>query len=89
MQITLDVSELEPCEPLEQTLAATQVLKPGEYLRILHRREPNLLFPILEKAGFQWQCFPGDESLYEVIIWRKGDEQAGNEAAQYASSKQH
>lgn len=51
MEHRLDVSELEPCEPLERTLAAITLLETGDYLRVLHRREPHLLYPLLEKAG--------------------------------------
>lgn len=51
MEYCLDVSNLEPCEPLERTLAAVARLEAGDYLRILHRREPHLLYPLLEKEG--------------------------------------
>ncbi|WP_172838775.1 DUF2249 domain-containing protein [Solemya velesiana gill symbiont] len=38
MERLLDVSELEPCEPMEQTLQAVDTLEQGEYLRVIHRR---------------------------------------------------
>ncbi|HJX11124.1 MAG TPA: DUF2249 domain-containing protein, partial [Candidatus Binatia bacterium] len=50
----LDVSDLPPPEPLEQVTAALGNLAPGDYLRILHRREPLLLYPWLEEHGFVW-----------------------------------
>ncbi len=76
----LDVSELEPCEPLEQTLAALPTLAPGDYLRVLHRREPYPLFPMLEQQGFGWFMRPGAATAVEVIIWRETDPQAATAA---------
>ncbi len=64
---------LEPCEPLERTLAAIQELGPGDWLRVIHRREPHILYPMLEQSGFVWRTLPGGESEYEIFIWRRGD----------------
>ena len=47
MEHLLDVSTLEPCEPLELTLSATRDLSTGDYLKVVHRREPHPLFPLL------------------------------------------
>ncbi len=77
----IDVSGLEPCEPLERTLAAAAELAPGEYLRVLHRREPLPLFPLLEKLGCAWRCQPGSVTPYEVLIWRADDPVAAAAAA--------
>ncbi|MET0101153.1 MAG: DUF2249 domain-containing protein [Sedimenticola sp.] len=76
MERLLDVSELEPCEPLDQTLQAIATLVPGEYLRVIHRREPNLLYPMLEKGGFAWNCREGGPAGYEIFIWRSDDHAA-------------
>ena len=56
MEHILDVSMLEPCEPLERTLEQSRVLQPGDYLKVIHRREPHLLYPLLEKLGLNWHC---------------------------------
>ena len=72
MEQLLDVSMLEPCEPMEQTLAAIQQLQPGDHLRVLHRREPHPLFPMLERAGFAWHCRAVGETNYEIFIWQAG-----------------
>jgi uncharacterized protein (DUF2249 family) len=68
----LDVSELEPCEPLEQTLAALPTLQAGDYLRVLHRREPFPLYELLQKQGFAWRS-QGADSKFEIFIWRIDD----------------
>lgn len=77
----LDVSTLEPCEPLERTLAAASELKPGEYLRVLHRREPLPLYPLLEQLGCAWRTRPGTATAFEVLIWRADDPAAAAAAA--------
>jgi uncharacterized protein (DUF2249 family) len=73
MEVRIDVSMLEPCEPLERTLEAIQQLHPGDYLRVLHRREPHLLYPLLEKSGFTWRCRGDEPGGYEVFIWKTDD----------------
>ncbi len=73
MEQLLDVSELEPCEPLEQTLASSQSLDKGDYLRVIHRREPHALFPLLRKSGFVFYSRQGGPAGCEVFIWREQD----------------
>jgi len=80
MEQRLDVSELEPCEPLQRTLAALQMLQSGDYLRVLHRREPHLLYPTLEKSGFEWRTREGGESAFEILIWPHRDRVAERQA---------
>lgn len=77
----LDVSGLEPCEPLERTLEAASELVPGEYLRVLHQREPFPLYPMLEQLGCAWRCQTGATTPYEVLIWRRDDPVATAAAA--------
>ncbi len=76
MEHILDVSMLEPCEPLERTLAAIQNLQAGDYLKVIHRREPHLLYPMLEKSGYAWRTRPGGLSEFEIFIWRREDRAA-------------
>ncbi len=76
MERLVDVSELEPCEPLERALAAADSLRPGEYLRLLHRREPFPLYRILADRGFTHRTVPGERTAFEIFIWRRGDTEA-------------
>ena len=78
----IDVSGLEPPEPLEQGLAAAHALAPGEYLRMLHRREPYPLYQLLVQDGFRHLTRNGAASPFEILIWRAGDSDA--EAAVFA-----
>jgi len=73
MEILLDVSDLEPCEPLERSLEAAGRLAEGDYLRVLHRREPRMLFPLLEQQGFAWEVRPKGPADYAIYIWRRDD----------------
>lgn len=72
----LDVRGLEPPEPLERALDAVDTLQPGEWVRMIHSREPCLLYPLLEKRGFQYLAEAKSEDLHEILIWRKGDDEA-------------
>ncbi len=68
----LDVRGLEPPEPLERALEAAAALRPDERLRMIHRREPCLLYPLLEQRGFAHTTRALAEDHYEILIWRKG-----------------
>lgn len=72
----LDVSRLDPPEPLVRILEAIEHLPPGEYLHIRHRREPYPLYAILEESGFAHLTRLGRDCPYEIFIWRRGDERA-------------
>ena len=76
MKVELDVSDLEPCEPLDRTLKALDDLGPGDYLHVIHRREPVLLFPLLEKRGVKWLCREGGAAGYMIDIWMNDDLEA-------------
>ncbi len=72
----LDVSDLEPCEPMERSLAAVDELGPGDHLRILHRREPFPLYEILTERGFAHRTIEGRRTPIEILVWRAGDAEA-------------
>lgn len=68
--IPIDVSELEPPEPMERILAHLQQLQTGQLLRVRHRREPFPLYPLLEQAGFEYCCIPaGMEEAFLIYVW--------------------
>ncbi len=71
---------LEPCEPMERTLEGLAALGPGDYLRVIHRREPHLLYPILQQQGYEWATHPLGPASYEIYIWRTGDASAKADA---------
>ena len=78
----LDVSDLPPPEPFERAVEALDALAPGEALHFRHRREPRLLFPLLEGRGYRQVTVATREGEVHVVIWEGGDEAA--EAAAHA-----
>lgn len=85
MERFLDVSELEPPEPMERILAAIGPLAEGDHVHAYHRREPFPLYAILEKQGFKWRTERDAAGMYHIFIWR-GDDAAAAEAAARAAS---
>jgi len=85
-EILLDVSDLEPPEPLTQTLEATENLAPGQYLRMLHRRDPCMLYGNLDDNGFKYIQRQGTTTAVELFIWRENDGAAAA-AAKLASQR--
>ncbi len=75
-EVLLDVSELEPPDPLVLTLETAEQLKPGQYLRMLHRRNPCLLYGNLDDNAFKYLQRDGLTTAVEVFIWRKNDTEA-------------
>jgi len=75
-EIFLDVSEMEPPEPLELTLEAAEQLQAGEYVRMLHRRDPCMLYANLENNHFKYFQREGLTTAVELFIWRENDAQA-------------
>ncbi len=75
-ELFLDVSHLEPPEPLVRALAEAERLGPGQYMRMLHRREPCLLYPNLDKRGFSHLTRSSAGGRFEVFIWNRGDDAA-------------
>lgn len=73
MEHYLDVSMLEPCEPMERILEAIKGLADGDYLLARHRREPHLIYPMLEQAGFAWRTEQAGPSEFQIFIWRRDD----------------
>ena len=75
-EVLLDVSDLEPPEPLEQTLEAADQLQPGQYLRMLHRRDPCMLYGNLDNNHFKYFQREGSTTAVELFIWREDDAEA-------------
>jgi TusA-related sulfurtransferase len=72
----LDVSGLEPPEPRDRIVAALEQLGPGDYLRVLHHREPLMFYPWLQEHGYAWHTRAGATTAFEIFIWRVVDQTA-------------
>ncbi len=77
-EILLDVSDLEPPEPLTRALDTVEQLTAGQYLRMLHRRDPCLLYGNLDNNGFKYFQRKGATTAVEIFIWRENDAEAAN-----------
>lgn len=72
----LDLSDLDPPEPMVRILAAAEALEPGEVLFAVLSREPLFLFPELTKRGHQWAGnFDASGSAYRILV-RVGEAKA-------------
>lgn len=67
----LDVSRLDPPEPMVAILAKIQELGPKDILEVTHHREPFPLYAHLEEAGFAHEIEKLGENRYRLKIWRK------------------
>lgn len=65
----LDLSDLDPPEPMVRLLAAAEKLEAGEVLFALLSREPVFLFPELVKRGHQWAGnFDEAGTAYRILV---------------------
>ncbi|GLO61380.1 hypothetical protein MACH09_18880 [Vibrio sp. MACH09] len=68
----LDVSELEPPQPMREICNTLATMSKGTVLHVFHRREPVPLYDMLrEKYAFQHQQL--QESCHHIYIWHLGD----------------
>jgi len=69
---------------MERALEAVGQLQPGEYLRMIHRQEPHLLCPMLEKLGLVW--YTRDTDPVEILIFAKQNPVAARAVAELAEA---
>ena len=68
----LDVSEVDPSEPVALVLDALDQLAPGEQLCVLIEHEPFPLYRLLSNRAYAYCTRVLADALYEVTIWRCG-----------------
>ena len=64
---------------MERILEALETLPAGHYLHVEHRREPHLIYPILDQQGFQWRTQASGSAKYDIYVWRKDDDAADSQ----------
>ena len=69
----LDVSGLEPPQPMVAILEKLSELGPGDTLEVSHHREPVPLYPHLEEAGFAHEIEKLGENSFRLRIRRKDE----------------
>ena len=73
--IPLDVSDLEPPQPMHKITAALQQLVIDEVLVVKHRRLPVPLFEMLT-GRFEYQCEEISPSHFQLYFWQLEDNKA-------------
>ena len=73
--IPLDVSELEPPQPMHKITATLQRLTIGEVLVVKHRRIPVPLFEMLT-GRFEYQCEEITPFHFQLYFWQIEDNKA-------------
>lgn len=69
-EIYLDVSELEPPQPLVLAVQAMQKLKEDETLVFVHRMYPCKLQEQIEALGLSFEIIKDQENFFEMRIFR-------------------
>ncbi|OOZ40345.1 hypothetical protein BOW53_08115 [Solemya pervernicosa gill symbiont] len=75
---------MEPPEPLVLTLAAAESLATGDYLHMIHRRFPCLLFDNLDQRRCGYLKREAASGRFDVYIWSLDDPDAEMQARQAA-----
>lgn len=74
--VTLDVSDLEPPQPMHKICQTLTTLQPGQLLHVEHRRKPVPLFAILAQQQFDYRHSEVSTGKHYIWIWRQGDKPA-------------
>lgn len=72
--IVVDVSELEPPEPMTVILTALARLGDGNCLLVKHRRQPFPLYEKLREQGWGYRCIVHSDEDISLYIYRETDQ---------------
>ncbi len=72
-EIILDTSLLEPPEPFIEAMEILRQIQPGQFLHMIHRREPCLLYPELLPLELTSYTHKETPQLFHVLIWSPKD----------------
>ena len=86
--IHLDVSELEPPEPMSVILNELQQLNSDTALRVCHRKRPLPLYSFLQEMGYAYYCVELGVCDLVIYIWPEDDQLLGEFCHQAANQEQ-
>lgn len=66
----IDVTLMEPPEPMMNILSAIELLNNNEILLVHHKRIPQFLFPELEERNFKWAIKEFSENDVKLLIYK-------------------
>lgn len=69
--IELDVSTLPAPEPFDVIMQALVEMNEGQYLKVSHRKQPQLLYKPLEENNFDYHVQQGQPHAFDIFIWHK------------------
>ena len=72
--VVVDVSELEPPEPMTVILTALARLEAKHYLLVKHRRQPFPLYEKLLEQGWAYYCQVHGDGSISLYIYRDVDQ---------------
>lgn len=67
--IVLDVSDLPAPEPFDRIMQTLSKLTKPHYLKVVHRKQPLLLYQPLQNLGFKFHVQKGVTQPFEIFIW--------------------
>jgi len=67
-KILIDTRELPAPEPLEKVVQNLPKLKKDNYILMIHRQAPKLLFDLLDKNNYFYKTKEVDDETFEVFI---------------------
>ncbi|MBT3235758.1 MAG: DUF2249 domain-containing protein [Bdellovibrionales bacterium] len=71
-EVLCDVSDLPAPLPLETIQIQLNQLSVDQYLKIVHRFRPKLLFPILQQRSFAYLLKEHrQDGLIEIYVWHQ------------------
>ena len=86
--IYLDVSELEPPEPMAVILNKLQQLNSDTALRVCHRKRPLPLYSFLQEMGYTYHCVELSVCDVVIYIWPEDDQLLSEFCHQAANQEQ-
>lgn len=74
-ELFLNVSELPAPEPFGLIMQAVTTLPNDSFLKVVHRKQPLLLYKPLQDLGYQFHVQTGEEFPFEIFIWKNSQAQ--------------
>ncbi len=77
-ELFIDVSDYEAPQPFEEVVQLLKEMSQGEYIHMLHRKQPLPLIQFLQENGFESRLKQELNGFWAVFIWRKNDHLVGD-----------
>lgn len=71
--VTIDVRGLEPPQPLVDILQLIENSNDTETIKVIHDRDPVLLYPELEDRNWSWTEAPSPEGELHLLLTKNPD----------------